>query len=245
MEERFLLISDLDDTLLGDAGALERFAEFHRSLDQRLDFVYASGRFFSTIEVDVQTSPLPEPLAVIGGVGSEIRGFPSGELNQRWVQRISEGWSAEKVQQVLADEPEMRLQPAESQSDFKVSYYLHDASSEQLERLREKLLENGLKVSMIYSSARDLDFLPAGVDKGTAAVFMASELGFSKNRVMVSGNSGNDSRLFDHDFQGIVVNNAHDDLKQYAKGPRIFLASRDRADGVREGIEHWISNAVR
>lgn len=245
MKAKFPLTSDLDDTLLGDSKALARFAEFHQSLDQQLAIVYASGRFFSTIVPDVQMTPLPEPVAVIGGVGSEIRDFKSGKLNKNWLQLTSQNWSAEKVKQLLTGEPALQLQPDDSQSDFKVSYFLQNASQRQLDRLQEKLAAGGMKVSIIYSSERDLDFLPEGVDKGAAARFIAAELGFEKSQVMVAGNSGNDSKLFDHDFQGIVVNNAHEQLKLYARSPHAYLSPREHADGVRDGIKHWMMAANR
>lgn len=85
MEAKFLLISDLDDTILRDLESLHRFAEFFQSLRGQLKIVYASGRFFKTIRQDIQNTPLPNPVAVIGGVGSEIRTYPDGELDRHWI----------------------------------------------------------------------------------------------------------------------------------------------------------------
>lgn len=240
MTVRILLVSDLDDTILGDEAALERFAEFCRTLGNKLALVYASGRFHETILRDVQNSSLPEPLATIGGVGSEIRSFPGGELNQHWVERISPHWSAQTVREVLADEPSLELQEESAQGDFKVSYYFKDASQEQIDQLQARLTEAGLKTSLIYSSQRDLDVLPQGVNKGSAAAFIAKDLGFERERTLAAGNSGNDSKLFEHEFYGIIVSNAHDELKQYASDPQVYLSPHARADGVRDGIQHWM-----
>lgn len=241
MTAQRLLISDLDDTFLGDRAALQRFSDFFHRLQGRLDIVYASGRFCDSIAADIRSTPLPEPLAVIGGVGSEIRDFPGGELNQEWIQRISPQWSAERVRATLADEAELQLQPESAQSDFKVSYFFPAASQGQLDRLQAKLFDVGVNASLIYSSQRDLDFLPAGVNKGTAAAFTARELGFDREQVIVAGNSGNDAKLFEHDFYGIIVSNAHEALKQYAESPRVYLSPRARADGVRDGLQHWLA----
>ncbi|XZE55616.1 HAD-IIB family hydrolase [Planctomycetaceae bacterium SH139] len=237
---KFLLISDLDDTLLGDDLALARFAEFYAVRRDSLSLVYASGRFFETIQRDVQQTALPEPVAVIGGVGSEIRDYPAGQLNQTWVDRISAGWSAQQVRQLLADHPQLELQPESAQSDFKVSYYFDNAKPDQLDQLKQQLSEHDLDVSIVYSSARDLDFLPAQVDKGTAAAFIAQQLGYAQNRVIVAGNSGNDSRLFEHDFGGVIVANAHEELKQLGDRPRAYLSTFERADGVRDGLQYWM-----
>lgn len=243
MDAEFLLVSDLDDTFLGDRDALRRFADYYQSLQDRLKIVYASGRFYETIKRDIDQTPLPAPIAVIGGVGSEIRRYPGGELNQHWVERISTDWSASRVQELLVDEPDLTLQPEDSQSDFKVSYFFRGASDEALNRLRAKLFDNGVNASLIYSSSRDLDFLPEGVNKGTAAAFVARELGFDQDHTLVAGNSGNDSKLFEHDFRGIIVANAHEELKSYADDDRVYLSTKQRADGVRDGVEHWMKRS--
>ena len=243
MNSEYLLVSDLDDTFLGDRAALHRFAEFYDGIRDCLQIAYASGRFYETIRQDVVATPLPEPVAVLGGVGSEIRDFPSGELDTDWVRQISTNWSASQVRQLLAADPTLRgtlqLQPEPYQSEFKISYYLDDATDEQLEHIRSLLAKQGIQVDLIYSSRQDLDVLPKGVNKGKAAAFIAERLGYPPERVMVSGNSGNDIRLFEHGFLGIVVANAHPVLKNNVDA-NAYLSSEARADGVRDGIQHWM-----
>ena len=238
----YLLVSDLDDTFLGDMVALQRLGDFFQGIADRITVVYASGRFFESVARDIETTPLPEPVAVIGGVGSEIRRYPGGELDQAWIERISSNWSSERVRDVLADEFALELQAEEFQSEFKVSYFLRDASQERLDRMQAKLFDAGVDTSLVYSSRRDLDVLPDGVNKGTAAAFIARELGFDAGRVIVAGNSGNDAKLFQHDFYGIIVANAHDELKQFAEDPKIYLSPHSRADGVLDGLQHWLQN---
>lgn len=242
MAAEFLLISDLDDTLLGDDAALNRFAQYYDSLSPRLAIAYASGRAFESMRDDARTTALPEPAAIISGVGSEIRSYPDGEMDPAWVERISKNWSAEKVREVLADEQEMKLQPEIDQLPFKVSYFFRDATTERLVQLQEKLRDAGVEASYVYSSNRDLDFLPRGVDKGAAALFLSRQLGFDPDHVMVAGNSGNDSKLFEHQFHGIIVANAHDELQQLASDPANYLSPYSFADGVRDGVEHWLRN---
>ncbi len=238
----YLLVSDLDDTLLGDEVALEGFVAFRKSLGERvrLHLVYASGRFYESIRRDINETPLPEPLAVIGGVGSEMRRFPDGTFIEEWRERMSGNWSAERVTEILSGEAGLVLQPAADQSEFKVSFYAENASQAQLQAWQCKLRDAGIGSRLIYSSGRDLDFLPEGVDKGTAAVFVAGLLGFPMERVMVSGNSANDSALFDHGFHGIVVGNAHPELKAYAQRDNVYLSPQAIAAGVQDGIRHWL-----
>lgn len=240
MANKFLLISDLDDTLLGDDDALRRFSDYISSHAAQIDIAYASGRFFDSIRDDIESTSLPEPVAVIGGVGSEIRSYPAGELNEGWTAQFSGDWTAREIINILADEPELEAQPARFQSDFKVSYFFRNAGHAQLDRVKRKLAVAGIDVDIIYSSARDLDLLPVGVNKGTAAAYLAGSLGFDPSHVIVAGNSGNDISLFQHDFYGVVVANAHDDLKSSAGGPRVFISASPYADGVQEGLGRWI-----
>jgi len=238
----YLLISDLDDTLLGDTDALEHFVAYRESIADRvrLSLVYASGRFYESIRGDIENTPLLPPVVVIGGVGSEIRTFPDGTEFEAWRQRMSNGWSAERVREVLAFESKLELQPESDQSEFKVSYYADNATQVELEGWKKALREAGIHVRMIYSSHRDLDFLPEGVDKGTAARFVADQLKFRPEQVMVAGNSANDAELFEQGFQGIVVNNAHRELKAYADGDSAYLSPYNMAAGVQDGVQYWL-----
>jgi len=237
----YLVISDLDDTILGDDDALDRFAAFCAEDASRLQLVYASGRLLDSVRREVEDTALPAPVLVIGGVGSEIRHFVGGEPLRGWRERIERDWCVETARAILTEEPDLTLQPEEVQNEFKLSYFLPDASNERLDELIATLERGGVPADRIYSSRKDLDFVPRGVNKGTAAAFVAQTLGYASDRVIVAGNSGNDIALFQHGFSGIVVANAHEELKAIAKTPRIYLAKASYADGVREGIVHWLT----
>lgn len=235
--EKYLLISDVDDTMLGGDGALEQFLSGMDDMPIDLDIAYASGRFYNSIVESVRGTALPRPVAIIGGVGTQIYTFPEGERIGNWEEQMSEHWSAEKVRSTLEGEPGLIPQGAEDQSKFKVSYYLYDATGTRLKELQKKLADNGIRVSCVYSSNRDLDFLPEGVNKGSAAAYLAEQWGFDKDHVFVAGNSANDSALFHHGFSGIIVGNAHDELKALASDPDNYLAENGYAAGVLEGIQ--------
>ncbi|MFP4069335.1 MAG: HAD-IIB family hydrolase [Opitutales bacterium] len=238
---RYLLISDVDDTLLGDDLALLRFQDFfaEHCADEFL-LAYASGRFYDSILEDVHTTELPEPCYIIGGVGSEIRSLPDGEPDGEWQQRMSENWSAARVREIFESNDHLALQPEESQSEFKVSYLYPGATRDHLDRLRNRLAEAGIEANVIYSSNRDLDILPKGVDKGSAGKFVAERLGIPPEHVITAGNSGNDIPLLGHGFKGIIVANAHLELREVGKQVHAYQSPERHADGVRDGLEHWL-----
>ncbi len=239
MRDRFLLISDLDDTLLGDDAALVRFSRYYETARTWLHIAYASGRLFDSVVERIDTTPLPSPVAIIGGVGTEIREFPSGDPLRDWWRRIGSRWDRDRVRDVLDEEEGLTPQPDAVQTEYKLSYFLEDASPTRLAELQRKVEDAGVPVECIYSSACDLDFLPKRVDKGSAAAFLAEHLGYDADHVMVAGNSGNDIALFEQGFLGIIVANAHKELKRLGDRTRSFPARKKTADGVREGIEFW------
>jgi sucrose-6F-phosphate phosphohydrolase len=243
MNKPYALISDVDDTLLGNDDALLEFVRYHRRRAGEFALVYASGRMVESLERTIKATHLPQPEAIIAGVGSEIRRFPGLDPIPGWRERVPEGWSAGRVRRILAGEPDLTDQPDDVQSSYKVSYFLEDATPERLHALTERLRNEGIEADAIYSSRRDLDFLPGGLNKGTAAAHLTRYWQVPPDRVMVAGNSGNDADLFQQGFLGIVVGNADQELKRLA-GPRVYLARERHARGVLAGVKHW-SNRFR
>ena len=237
----YLLASDLDGTLLGDDAGLEAFAAWHKEHASSVRLVYATGRFFEAVQELVAETALPAPEAVIGGVGSDIRRFPSGDYVKEWHQKIGADWDPAKARAVLESIPQVEMQPDDCQSDYKVSGYFYDAEPSQLDDLKRRLDGAGIHTHIIYSSQRDLDILPGRANKGTAVEFYAEVLKTPAERVMVSGDSGNDLALYQHGFRGIVVGNAHPELKALTD-PSVYHATRPMASGVVEGLEHWLNS---
>jgi sucrose-6F-phosphate phosphohydrolase len=236
-----MLVSDVDGTLLGDDDALQAFADWFAPLahPEKFRLAYASGRFLDSLRASIRATALPAPDAVIGGVGTDIVQYPSGESLGSWHDRISKDWDAERVQAALSSEPDLEPQPADCQSDFKVSYFCTNGRGHEFSRMRNKLRQAGIAADFIYSSNRDLDVVPQGANKGSAAGFLASLWSIPRERVIVAGDSGNDRSLFEAGFRGVVVANAHDELKQL-EDKSVYHASRPFAAGVLEGMQYWL-----
>lgn len=235
---RCLVISDLDGTLLGDSEGLAAFRRWRNEQGEQVLLAYSSGRSFPSILESIRSHQLPDPVAIIGEVGTDIRLYPSGQSAPQWPVRPPE-WSAARIQEALVPLPELERQPEEFQSEFKISYYLRNADSEQLEAIRRRLKEVRQEVEIIYSSNRDLDLLPKGVHKGSSANHLAQCLGLSIEETIACGDSGNDAPMFTQGRRSVIVANALPELKALS-GPHIFHASRSFAAGVVEGLEFWL-----
>ncbi len=235
-----LLVSDLDGTLLGDDRALDGFAVWYDQVKDHLRLAYSSGRFLESIRESIDAYHLPEPDAVICGVGTEIHDLTNGQKIAGWPQAAFD-WNPQLVREVCADFPELQEQPRHLLSDFKVSYYGHDLDDGLLSLLTRRLEEVGQEACIVYSSRRDVDILPAATNKGTAATFLAQHWGLDRDQVIVAGDSGNDLEMFRAGFRGIVVGNAQPELLSL-HDPRVYHAKAHFAAGVLEGLQHWLDD---
>jgi len=239
VESRSLLVSDLDGTLLGDEEALDRFAEWYEAHRTSLRLVYATGRFFDSVAALIGSTSLPEPDAVIGGVGTEIHFYPDGKPVEHWPRCLGH-WDPEGIRTVLAEFDELEWQPGEFQTEFKLSYYGHQLNSRFLIALRRRLAMAQHSVEIVYSSDRDLDVLPAGVNKGSATACLVAGWPLHSRQVLVAGDTGNDSSMFMRGYRGVVVGNAHEEL-QSLRSANVYHSEHAYADGVLDGLQYWLN----
>jgi hypothetical protein len=109
-----------------------------------------------------------------------------------------------------------------------------------MDALCRQLADAGLKVSVIYSSARDLDVLPANTSKGHALQRLSERIALPLKQVLVAGDTGNDSSMFLlPDVRGVVVENAQPELHEAVVHLPTYSATRAFADGVLQGLAHF------
>ncbi len=233
--ERWLFVSDVDDTLLGDDSGLLKLANALQSTSTQLIIVYNSSRPCDSLRKSLASTHLPTPDYLIGALGTEIQEGISGVWLPDYTQKLKEGWSREQIRS-LVDPMGFIPHPDEFQTPLKVSYAVSGESDYQA--VLHCLEAAGVKATVIFSGEYNLDIIPASAGKGNVIKFLSDYLNIDLEHVVVAGDSGNDVAMFIPSFKGIIVGNADSSLKQL-QGDHLFHAQAEYASGVLEGLFFW------
>lgn len=233
MKADWLLVSDLDDTLTGDDEGLAAFVDAV-SDGPGLAVAINSSRPVASIEQTLAGFPRNwRPAAVIGAMGTQIH--LDGEPLASWAQRFTD-WDRERVDDVLR---RMDFTPhaPELQTPYKVSYTVPVERQAEARRVVEA---TGLAAQIVISGQTNFDVIPRQAGKAAAIEHLADAFDVSvADRLIVTGDSGNDLAMFDLAPKGIVVANADDQLRQGVDPARVHFADQPRARGVLEGLAAW------
>ena len=243
---RFLFVTDLDNTLVGDDEAmavLNQQLSQHRQ-EHETKIIYSTGRSLTSYQGLRDQKHLLNPDALVVAVGTEIYHSDSDTPDQAWSEKLSQGWDRDQVVATAAHFSDLVPQPDSEQRPFKVSYFLTEkAAIEVLPQLEALFCDRGLAVKLVYSGGKDLDVLPTHGDKGLAMQFLRQHWGFEPEQTVACGDSGNDRALFCMERErGIIVGNAQPELlKWHYENPSEsrYLAKAHCAGGILEGLNHF------
>lgn len=236
-----LFASDLDGTLLGNPESAHRFRQTWEALPKkgRPLLVYNSGRSVADMRALIAARKLPPAEYLIGGVGTEFYDAKGDREPPEFAGQFGEGWNLPLIERLVGDTSGVEKQPPEFLHPYKSSWFWPRADSSQLAALRRRLEEAGLRVTVVYSSLRYLDVLPAEADKGNALAWLCRRLNISPEAVLVAGDTGNDSSMFLlPGVSGIVVENAQPELFEAVVKLPVYVSRAVMADGVLEGLQH-------
>ncbi|MCP4337968.1 MAG: HAD-IIB family hydrolase [Desulfobulbaceae bacterium] len=235
---RKLLITDIDNTLIGDDDSLYQLLALLDEHRSDLAWGVATGRSLElTLEAMTEYN-IPMPDILICSVGTEMYYGPDLRLDKGWQQHISHKWKPEFIKATLEQFEFLVSQEAEGQRSHKISYYLEN-KDDRLQHIRAALDERKLLCQVIYSHNQFLDILPVRASKGKAVSYLRFKYDFLPRFVMVAGDSGNDTDMLQGNTRGLIVGNHSEELAFLKDAPRVYFSTGEYAAGIIEGLHHY------
>jgi len=245
----WVLASDIDHTLTGDAGALQQLGQQLTALREqgRLCLVLTTGRTLAEVLAGFERENIPRADAIITQVGTEIYLPPfSADMNPlaAWETRLRSQFSRRQALEFLDGVAGAEIQPEHYNTPLKASFYLDKTPNpdQAAARVQQRVVQAGDAYQVVWSSGKHLDILPAAAGKGNAVRFLIRYLELAPARVIAAGDSGNDHSMLAELDYGIIVANAQPELKRLKDekpSSRLYFAKKPFAAGVEEGLRHW------
>lgn len=270
MKKNILIATDLDRTLI--ANGLHPESPQARPLFDKIvakpnvKLAYVSGRNLELVNDAIVVFSLPQPDFIVSDVGTAIwiKQEKDWKRLEDWDRTIAPGWAGrngEEIADLLKNIQGIEKQESTRQGRFKSSYYWSANVNlpELVQNITGTLKNAGINVDIVCSidettNDRFLDVLPKGASKHGAVDFLRQRGGFTLDRVVFSGDSGNDMDVLGSPIPAVLVANATDTVRQDAVNlsqkngcpASLYLAKGMHgmngcyAAGILEGLVHFI-----
>ncbi|GIX01023.1 MAG: sucrose-phosphate synthase [Pirellulaceae bacterium] len=233
-----LIMTDLDNTLVGDDESLHRFVDLIRA-NKHVGFGIATGRCLDSALELIQQLDLPRPDVLSTDAGTQLHYGESLTPDLSWRKAIGHAWKPDQIREVLSGVEGVYPQDESHQSEFKISYTYDPECYPGLAKVKKILREAGLRAKVITSLGMYLDVIPVRGGSDLAIRHLLWKWGFPAERVLVAGDSGNDAGMLLGRTLGVVVANYSPELDKLRKRPRIYFAQAGHAAGILEGIDYY------
>ncbi len=233
-----LLITDIDNTLVGDDEAMTELLRILETNRDKIGWGVATGRCLDRALEVLNESGVPVPDIVISSVGTEIYYGPEFLLDRGWNQHLTYKWKADMIREALADLDFLYEQDEEDQRPYKVSYLMKD-DPELLGEVHHVLQAGKLTYNLIFSNGQFLDILPYRASKGKAVRYLSYKWEFPLKSIMVCGDSGNDEEMLRGVTCGVIVGNYSKELEHLRGMRRMFFSKKEYAGGIIDGLDHY------
>ncbi len=238
---KHLLITDIDDTLIGDPDALLRLIALLERRRELLAFGVATGRPIESARAILAAHGVPPPDLTVSSVGAELYFGDATIPDRGWETHIAHRWDREELASRLARVKGLRLQEAATQRRFKLSYYVEPA------RFRRQALDAALQgvesryTLIISGDGAYLDLLPYRASKGQAVRYLAYKWDIAPSTILVAGDSGNDREMLTGRMPAVVVANHRQELADLRRPrrPGIYFSAHSQAAGILDGLQHF------
>ncbi len=234
------IFTDIDQTLLGDPTALQRFADTIRQFHRRLAFGIATGRRIEAALAVMKKHGLPKPDVLISSLGTRIHYGSALTEDSHWADHVDHNWNRERVRRVLDELPGLELQPRSKQSRFKVSWFYDAKEAPSVEKITKLLHQEELTANVLLSFGQFLDIIPSRASKGQALRYAALRLDIPLDQILVAGGSGADEDMMRGNTLAVVVaNRHHEELSDLTDVERVYFSKQPGAGGLLDAIDHY------
>ncbi|MEO8270538.1 MAG: HAD-IIB family hydrolase, partial [Aureliella sp.] len=233
-----LIVTDLDNTLTGDDGALAEFVELLRK-HPNIGFGVATGRRLNDAMQMIEQLGLPRPDVLDTDVGTQLHYGANLTPDLSWRKQIDYAWKPTEIRALLDGLPGVFLQSEDKLSEFKISYELDSKLAPSSAEIKKRLREAGLRARVTFSLGMYLDIVPVRGGSDLSIRHLLYKWGFAPERVLVAGDSGNDEGMLLGRTLGVVVGNYSSELERFRNRPRVYFAQGHHARGIIEGIDYY------
>jgi hydroxymethylpyrimidine pyrophosphatase-like HAD family hydrolase len=269
-----VLATDLDGTLIPLQDNPRNVRDL-RVLDEQLrqaamQLIFVTGRHLASVSTVMAQAQLPVPDWIIADVGTSIyqrvpspaeqpgsATVPAYTLCASYADELGGiigQFTVGQLMQALAPIDSLRLQEAEKQTPFKLSYYVDHqhllAAKQQIQRCLDDAAAPYSMVSSVDPFSGDglIDLLPRDVTKAYGIQWWAAQQGIKRQQILYAGDSGNDAAVFAAGFRSIVVGNAAEDVRHAAAQAHaqagwsdlLYTSQLPATSGVLAGLRHFL-----
>ncbi|KAL4445901.1 hypothetical protein ABPG77_009100 [Micractinium sp. CCAP 211/92] len=258
-----LLVSDLDDTMIGDDAATAAFTRWwqEEAVPAGGRLVFNTGRaldLFQALLVE-KGDLMAQPDMLISAIGTRIYAknrHGAWEEDEGYTASLGAGWQLEAVREacyrVLANvgKDAMHFRPPNEMSAHKVTCGVRlDVLEGVVAAIAADLEAARVAHRMVVSGSgawRFVDLVPREAGKLQALEYARRKLGFAPEHTVAAGDSGNDIDMLEGQHKSIIVGNAHPELLAWADARRaagtagdLLVTKAHRAYGILEGLQEW------
>jgi sucrose-phosphate synthase len=234
------IFTDLDQNLIGNPEALQRFIEVLRENRKCVTFGIATGRRIDTALALMKKQGIMIPDVLISSLGTRIHYGRNLTEDYNWRNHIDHHWNPQQVRRVLAEVPGLKMQPRIEQSSFKLSYYYDAKKAPSLDEIITLIRQAELTANVMSSFGQFLDIVPSRASKGQALRYVSQRLDIPLEHILAAGGSGADDDMMRGNTLAVVVaNRHHEELSKLVDQERIYFASQPHALGILEAIDHY------
>ena len=144
-----MIVTDLDQSLVGDPESLDSFLRLMRERRKEVTFCIATGRRIDSALALMKKQKIPVPDVVISSAGTRIQYGSALNEDDLWARHIDHDWSPRKTRQLLADLPGLKAQDKTQQTPSKISYFYDAQSAPSLDDINSLLRQHEVTANVI------------------------------------------------------------------------------------------------